>query len=480
MRPFRSDVWERAISERAAMILCAAALAALTPLVFASALNDFLLSDSFRLVGQIDLSTALRYFHQTAGFGRNEYRPVMLLSYALDNFLWQSSPWGYHLTNVLLHSANGVLLLLVLRGLMPNLLTAFTAAALYTIHPAHHSRVGWIAARDSEICLFFLLLAWLGFLFRHSHGTSLARGRILTAASHAAFVLALLSYEGAVAFPFAITAVELLLDRSGCWQERMRRALRSTASYFVLLSLYIGWWAMLFHSTVGGHDLEWTLASFARDFYRMHYRLFVNAQHWQGLLYLVAGWWIWKRRQHLGFLVAIAVAILWLGFLPFLPVHGYADRFGFFSALGVALLLSLCVSEAAAAFQARQIITGALPLLLVLAFVVDYTRTTQRRLQHWSEAGQLADFMMAQLKAQQPAFPPNTALVFDQIPLMHGEAYVFPTGFRAALRRRYGHEVPNVSYDPATLDDLFLISGQPLLHFRYQKNQFRWAEISAD
>jgi hypothetical protein len=480
MRPFRSEIWERAISERAAVILCVAALAALVPLVFASALNDFLLSDSFRLVGQIDFSTALTYFHQTAGFGRNEYRPVMLLTYAWDNFLWQSSPWGYHLTNVLLHTVNGILLLLVLRRLMPTLLTAFTAAALYSFHPAHHSRVGWIAARDSEICLFFLLLAWFCFLLLRSHSTGRIRQRILKAASGVTFVLALLSYEGAVAFPFAITAVDLLLNRSASWQERVRRTLRSTAPYFVLLGLYIVWWMSLFHGAVGGHDLEWTLADFARDFYRMHYRLFANIQHWQGLLYLIAGWWIWKRRPRLGSLVAAAAAILWLGFLPFVLVHGYADRFGFFSALGVALLLSLCVSEVAAAFQARQILAGVLPLVLVLTFFADYTRTTQRRLEHWREAGQLAESMMAQLKAQRPVFPADTELIFDQVPMMHGEAYVFPTGFRAALRRRYGHEVPNVSYFPAALDNPSLTSRQPRLHFRFQENQFRWTEISAD
>jgi hypothetical protein len=469
--------------------LCVAALAGLVPLVFAPALNDFLLSDSFHLVGQIDFQTALTYFHQTAGFGRNEYRPVMLLSYAWDNWLWQARPWGYHLTNLLLHTVNGVLLLLVLRRLLPSLLIAFTAAALYSVHPAHHARVAWIAARDSEICLFFLLLAWLGFLYRRANAAApddesagVARRRALTGCSLAAFALALLSYEGAMAFPCVLLTVHLLLGRSGPWQTRVRRALSAAAPYFVILALYVGWWLLLFRGGLGGHDLEWTLSGLGRDFYRMHYRLFANIQHWQGLLYLVVAGLLWTQRKRIGPMLAAPFALLWLGFLPFLPVRGYADRFGFLSVLGVALFLSFCVSEVASTTSQRRFLAAALPLLLLLFFFGDYTRTTQRRLRHWQEAGQMADTMLALLKAQQPSFPQDSALVFDQVPAMRGEAYVFPTGFRAALRRRYGRDVPNVSYFPAALDtpaEPPLLAGQARLHFRYVESQSRWEDLSA-
>jgi hypothetical protein len=319
----------------------------------------------------------------------------MLLSYAWDKLLWGDQPLGYHLTNLVLHTVNGVLLLLVLRRLLPGLLMAFVAALLYSIHPAHHSRAAWIAARDSEICLFFLLLAWLAFLagtppraMRNGEDGSRSRWRSLgfAAASCTAFALALLSYEGATAFPFVLTAMHFLLVLDGPWRRRMLDAMRATAPYCVILALYAAWWIILFRGSVGGHDLDWSAGGLGRDFYRMHYRLFANIQHWQGALYLLAGFWFWTQRRHLAPVLASSAGLLWLGFLPFLPVRGYADRFAFLSALGVALLLSLGVtslSGSRTATDASRLQWSALaPVFILLVLLGDFTRTTQRRIEH--------------------------------------------------------------------------------------------------
>jgi hypothetical protein len=64
-------MWNYACSGRAATVLCASSLALLVGVTFAPALNDYLLSDSFRIVGEIDFRSALSYFTNTTGFGRN-------------------------------------------------------------------------------------------------------------------------------------------------------------------------------------------------------------------------------------------------------------------------------------------------------------------------------------------------------------------------------------------------------------------------
>ncbi|OFW03109.1 MAG: hypothetical protein A3G20_09430 [Acidobacteria bacterium RIFCSPLOWO2_12_FULL_59_11] len=113
----------------------------------APVLTDYRIADDFRLVGQFDFPAALRYFYQAPGIGRNE-RPVVRFTFAGDNFVWEDRAFGCHLTNVLLHTANSVLLLLSLERLTGNLALAFLSAALFAFHPVTHERVAWIAARD--------------------------------------------------------------------------------------------------------------------------------------------------------------------------------------------------------------------------------------------------------------------------------------------------------------------------------------------
>ncbi|MFA5090959.1 MAG: hypothetical protein WC510_08100, partial [Candidatus Omnitrophota bacterium] len=46
----------------------------------------------------------------------NYYRPVQTLSFALDYFLFGLKPFGYHLTNVLMHSFTAFLVFLFILG----------------------------------------------------------------------------------------------------------------------------------------------------------------------------------------------------------------------------------------------------------------------------------------------------------------------------------------------------------------------------
>jgi hypothetical protein len=477
-------------SEKRWLLFCAATLAVLIPLVFAPALTSYRVSDSFRLVGQIDFPAALQYFHQTSGFGRNEYRPVVLLTYAWDNLLWQDRPFGYHLTNVLLHTASSVLMLLVFYRLTGGLLLAFVAATLFALNPTHHSRVAWIAARDSAVCLFFLLLAWLAYLHSRSRpgeASSKAESppsssRFLVVVSCGAFLVALFSYEGAVAFPFILGAIELLRGGARCWPERIRHTLRATGPYFLLLFVYVAWWLFLFRGSVGGYDLNLGLAGLGSNFYRLHYRLFHHIQHWLGLFYLLAFYLVWRNRRGAGPLVGVSLACLWLGYLPFLPVLGYADRFGFLSAVGAALLLTLSSTAIFRSGAIRVAARDLAPVALPLLFVGYYADSTGRRLNEWSEAGQKAESVLMQLQALHPSFPRDATLVLDQIPHMHGNAYVFPTGLRAALGMRYQLRPPQIHYFPTALPaDLReqLLKASPSFHFRYLPEEDRLVQISA-
>src|SRR3954466_13163604 len=94
-------------SPRKSSLLMTALLFSLTALTFTTydaALQGQLVADDFSLVGQISFRDAIGYFHSSSGFGRNEYRPLTVMSYAVDRWFWGGDPVGFHLTNILLHA----------------------------------------------------------------------------------------------------------------------------------------------------------------------------------------------------------------------------------------------------------------------------------------------------------------------------------------------------------------------------------------
>ena len=85
------------------------------------------------------------------------YRPGQNLSYLWDYWLWGLNPFGFRLTNLLLHAAAGWLLFLLLRRLLPALVggpdaapttapaLALGVATVWVVHPVHSAAVAYIA-----------------------------------------------------------------------------------------------------------------------------------------------------------------------------------------------------------------------------------------------------------------------------------------------------------------------------------------------
>ncbi len=134
----------------------------------------------------------------------SNWHPLTWLSYLLDERLYGFSPWGYHLTNVLLHGATAILLFLVLWRMMGDLWPSAFVAAVFAIHPLCAESVAWIAERKDVLSgLFFMLTlaAYLGYVRR-----PFSPGRYLT--------VLLLFALGLMAKPMLVTLplVLLLLD----------------------------------------------------------------------------------------------------------------------------------------------------------------------------------------------------------------------------------------------------------------------------
>jgi tetratricopeptide (TPR) repeat protein len=78
---------------------------------------------------------------------RSFYRPLTTLSYALDHRLWASWAGGFHLTNLLLHTAFALLLVAACRRAGASRPLASLLATLFALSPRLSESVAWISGR---------------------------------------------------------------------------------------------------------------------------------------------------------------------------------------------------------------------------------------------------------------------------------------------------------------------------------------------
>ena len=140
------------------------ALAAVAFLVFSPALlNGFVdWDDHINLTenpGYRGLGwTHIRWMFTTTLMGH--YIPVTWLSFGLDYTLWGMNPFGYHLTNNLIHAANTALFYLIALRLLGKASTpdgrharaaGAMAALFFGLHPLRAESVAWVTERR-DVC----------------------------------------------------------------------------------------------------------------------------------------------------------------------------------------------------------------------------------------------------------------------------------------------------------------------------------------
>jgi hypothetical protein len=131
------------------------------------------------------------------------WHPLTWVSYQADYQLYGLSPQGYHLTNLLFHVVNVVLLFRVLRRMTGAPQPSALVAALFAVHPLHVESVAWVAERKDVLSTFFGLLT-LGAYARYAERPGLSRYSWVLLG----FALSLMAKPMLVTLPFVL----LLLD----------------------------------------------------------------------------------------------------------------------------------------------------------------------------------------------------------------------------------------------------------------------------
>ncbi|MGH2575716.1 MAG: hypothetical protein ACRDFC_08480, partial [Ignavibacteria bacterium] len=196
--------------------------------VYANSLsNEFVFDDESVVLGDpsiTNLENIPKYFTAREGFHKvigRYYRPVVSASYALDYSVWGFKPFGFHLTNVIIHVINCILFLkLLLLIFSPNSkfsiqnsqfkihapqFIILAGAVIFTVHPIHTEAVSWVSGRTDSLSFTFFIAA---FIFYIKYSSS--RGRLNFILTALFFLFALLAKEMAITLPLTIILFDVL------------------------------------------------------------------------------------------------------------------------------------------------------------------------------------------------------------------------------------------------------------------------------
>ncbi len=144
------------------------------------------------------------------------WHPLTVWSHMLDCQLFGLRPWGHHLTSVLLHAVNAMLVFALLQQMTGARWRSLLVAALFSLHPLRVESVAWVAERKDVLSGCFGLLALI-FYARYAEGQrQQAEGRgprsLFNLPSPGFYLLSLLLYAlGLMSKPMLVTWPFLLL-----------------------------------------------------------------------------------------------------------------------------------------------------------------------------------------------------------------------------------------------------------------------------
>ena len=190
------------------------------------------------------------FFYRTDFFSADPlgrmYRPLVLVSYAINYRLDKLQVESYHWVNIGIHALNSALLVALGRLLLGGFGPPLIAGLIFALHPINSEVVNYISSRSESLCAFFFLIGFLCYSYaRMSERWSVP----LMATSLFAFVGALLCKS------VAVTLVPLLFFCE--WRffspvSSPRTLIKRLAPFFTLALAYVFGMRHLLHKAILG------------------------------------------------------------------------------------------------------------------------------------------------------------------------------------------------------------------------------------
>jgi tetratricopeptide (TPR) repeat protein len=370
------------------------------------------------------------------------WHPLTMLTHMLDCQFFGLNAGRHHLTNLLLHAANSLLLFYVLKRMTRALWRSAAVAALFALHPLHVESVAWIAERKDVLStLFALLTLWAYASYTEAAKAPAARParRLFYGLTLVFFALGLMSKPMLVTLPFVLLLLDFwplerwslarlkpsaLKAKAGkpvaLAQPAASRSLRWLAlekAPFLALSAVVSWitFAVQKHGGAMLSVSNWPIGSRMQNALVSYVR-YIGKMFWPrklAALYLRTGDWpAWQVVCATLALLAITalvaaqgrrrpyLAIGWFWYLgTLIPVIGVvqvgmqtiADRYTYLPLVGLFIILAWGACDLALRWQLPRFI----PAGLAAAALAACMALTARQITYWKNSETLFQRMIA-------------------------------------------------------------------------------------
>jgi len=161
------------------------------------------------------------------------YRPVTILSFAIERLIHGSEPGGFHFINALVHAGSSIMVGVIAAEFIGFGWPAVAAGLLFAAHPLHSEAVTNVSGRSDLLSTLFLLSAFLLWTRRARAGD-----RSTSAAALGLYLAALGSKENAIVLPGLILIWEIQRARETPLLARLAGVMRD-ARFWSLIGVAI-------------------------------------------------------------------------------------------------------------------------------------------------------------------------------------------------------------------------------------------------
>jgi len=396
--------------------------------------NDFINWDDQKYVTENKLIMELSWSNIGNIFNNfymGHYHPLTLLSYMLEYRFFKLSPFIFHLTNVVLHLMNSLLVfwfVLLLRG---EVLTSLVVSLLFGIHPLHVESVAWISERKDVLYSFFFLGSLIVYL------TYLKTPRMkYYFLSLSLFLFSLLSKSMAMTLPFVLFLCDYLLHR------KFERKCLVEKAPFLIVAFIFGIIA-LFAQESSEMMSQKSSSSLIKNIFIMSEVLttyflklilpiklsciYPSIKGMEGLwsyiyLHLIIGILaagiIWGRHNKS---IPFGIFFFFATILPVLPIKIVADRYTYIPSIGLFFIAAKGFSWLYRSARERIKIVKNIAATLLIVILGTFSFLTWERCQDWRSSLSLWNNVLKNY--------PNTPIAYNNL----GEAYLRMGDYEKAI-----------------------------------------------
>jgi tetratricopeptide (TPR) repeat protein len=324
-------------------VYCYLIIIAVTFLVFSNTLdNQFVFDDESVVVNNSSIqstSNISKFFTAEEGFHKvigKYYRPIVSATYAIDYAIWGLNPYGFHLTNIIIHCIASLLLFRIFQVLFwrykyRNLFSLLTTL-IFAVHPIHTEAVSWISGRtDSLVTMFFFgaFLCYLEFTKEQEYDRDTGQVRSITGRNQLYLVMSLVLYAlGLLSKEMIVTMPVIILLYDFVYRKKDLNYFKSNILVYSLFAIVTIAYLLIRHSLLKDiPDRETYLYFFGKDplttfatmiktvpvYFRLLFAPFGLLYHYNGVI-----------RDSTGILeLPVVLSILFIGLLIYAAYYFY-------------------------------------------------------------------------------------------------------------------------------------------------------------